>query len=123
MAYFMYRSWNITYYNIIEGFVSFLFGGIIVLFIAFIINNFYKISLHALAIGSMTGGFLALAKTLTPIININSLIIINCVLLFSMGLVASSRLYLKAHTSKQIYLGLIIGFVIEYYIVLYKIIL
>ena len=123
MAYFMYRSWNITYYNIIEGFVSFLFGGIIVLFIAFIINNFYKISLHALAIGSMTGGFLALARTLNPIININSLIIINCVLLFSMGLVASSRLYLKAHTSKQIYLGLIIGFVIEYYIVLYKIIL
>jgi hypothetical protein len=119
----MYRSWNITYYNIIEGFVSFLFGGIIVLFIAFIINNFYKISLHALAIGSMTGGFLALTRTLNPIININSLIIINCALLFSMGLVASSRLYLKAHTSKQIYLGLIIGFVIEYYIVIYKIIL
>jgi len=123
MAYFMYRSWNITYYNIIEGFVSFLFGGIIVLFIAFIINNFYKISLHALAIGSMTGGFLALTRTLSPILNSNSLVIINCILLFSMGLVASSRLYLKAHNSKQIYLGLIVGFVIEYYIVLYKIII
>jgi len=121
MAYFMYRSWNIAYYNIIEGFVSFLFGGIIILFIAFVINNFYKISLHSIAIGSMAGGFLALAKILIHVSNFNSLIEINCVLLFSMGLVASSRLYLKAHTPLQVYLGLVIGFLVEYYVVINKI--
>ena len=82
-------------------------GIIIKIFIAMIISNFWKISLHMLGIGGLVGVFCALNFLLGGYI---SLIII---LLFSAGLVGYSRINENAHNLNQIYCGFIIGFFIE----------
>ena len=82
-------------------------GAMLILFIAIIISNFWKISLHMLGIGGLVGVFCALNFLLGGYI---SLIII---LLFSAGLVGYSRINENAHNLNQIYCGFIIGFFIE----------
>ena len=117
MAYIMYRSWNLSYYHIIDPLLSFLAGGIALAILTFIISLFWKISLHSTSISGVAGGFLAFAWTMTPIINSNMLLLLNVVLLILMGLVSSSRLILKAHQPLEIYAGMILGFSVEYFIV------
>lgn len=87
-------------------------GAIIIISIASIISNFWKISLHMLAIGGVLGVFISiqiLYKTITPFI---------IVFLFLSGLLAYARLNEKAHNKAQIYVGFLIGFVVELIILL-----
>jgi len=65
-----------------------------------------KASLHLLSMGSAIGFILVL----TLLYSISALPIIAILILFS-GLLASSRLHLRAHTTKEIYIGFFIGFV------------
>jgi len=96
--------------HIIISFIfPYAFGFALTLVIAFIINNFLKISLHMLGffgiIGAITGYFQnQLGYNLYFLL---FLIIVG-------GLVGSARIYLKSHSLKEVVLGIIIGFGIEY---------
>ena len=103
----------ITYY-ILHRFYSpelitacILIGGFSV-FIALLISWNWKISLHLLGMGAITGIFFTLS--LKYRIDVNNYLII---LLLASGLVAYSRLKLEAHNPKQIYAGFAVGFSIS----------
>lgn len=88
--------------------LSFLFFGVVlglgfvyILFIAKI-----KTSLHLLSMGATTGYFLLFNQ----FYNINVLPLI-LILILSSGLLASSRLHLKAHTYNEVFLGFFIGLI------------
>ncbi len=68
------------------------------------ISLFYKVSLHTIGMGFLFG----LGMVLSHINNLDMRWYLIIVLLFT-GLVATSRLILKAHTLPQIYLGFFVG--------------
>jgi hypothetical protein len=102
-----------------EIFTYYLLGVIIALFTAFFINNFTKISLHAIAISSMVAALfflkfafdyndflLRFSPNHVYIVSLDLLIIIALLLC---GLVGTSRMYLKAHSVDQVYGGYLVG--------------
>lgn len=94
-------------------------GSCIAAGLGFFINNFTKISLHAIGAGGFLTGVLLIAfnfKTIPiripiPLLGTYEVSTIFVVLLtiFIAGLIGSSRLILKAHTSRDIYGGYITG--------------
>lgn len=86
---------------------SMLKGAIIIMFCASIISAFWKISLHMLGVGGVFGVLFSLNFLFGGL----SLILI--VALFTCGILAVSRILEKAHSHTQIYVGFIIGFLIE----------
>jgi len=113
---------NIRTHSAIPGlFSSFVLGAIIAIFIAFFINNFSKISLHAVGLGGL---FLALlnliltyGRTITTIqltqdlsFTIHNILIIGIVSMI-IGAVLTSRLYLKAHNIQDVYGGFLVGMI------------
>jgi hypothetical protein len=100
-------------------FTYYLLGVVISLFVAFFINNFTKISLHAIAAGGLVMSMLFLKfgfdysefmininPTISIMINLDILIV--CAILIA-GLVGTARMYLKAHNSDQLYGGYLVG--------------
>ncbi|MBS1647422.1 MAG: hypothetical protein JST67_08795 [Bacteroidetes bacterium] len=79
-----------------------------IVFVDFVFNFFIKISAHASAIGGCLGIFYYYEKIFS--INETLTTICGCLLLF--GIVGSARLYLEAHTPKQLYAGFFIGFLV-----------
>ncbi len=103
--------------------VTFL-GATIALWIAFIINLFTKVSVHTVGVGGLLG-MLVLGMSHFEYnefyiklgnlgyFNIEmKMLLMFCILIA--GLVGSSRLFLKAHTSEQVYLGYFIGFICQF---------
>ncbi|WP_420551676.1 hypothetical protein [Tenacibaculum aiptasiae] len=88
--------------------LSYLFFGVvlglIVIYLLFISK--IKTSLHLLSMGAATGYFLLFQQ----IHNINILPLIIVFILLS-GILAASRLHLKAHTSREVYIGFFIGLI------------
>lgn len=88
--------------------LSFLFFGVvfglIVIYFLFIVK--IKASLHLLSVGAATGYFLLFQQ-------IHGIYILPLVMafIFLSGVLAASRLHLKAHTSKEVYLGFFIGLI------------
>lgn len=86
--------------------LSYLFFGVVfglgIVYILFILK--IKASLHLLSIGAATGYFLLFQQ-------IHHIYILPLIITFILlsGLVASSRLHLKAHSSKEVYIGFFIG--------------
>lgn len=76
--------------------------GLVTIYLLFIFK--LKTSLHLLSLGIAVGFFLLLS-----IIYITSFLPLIVVLILISGILASSRLYLKAHTPKEVYLGFFIG--------------
>ena len=100
-------------------FTYYLLGVIIALFTAFFINNFTKISLHAIGISSIVVALcflkfafdyndfvLKFSPDQVYIVSIDLLIIVAILIA---GLVGSSRMFLKAHSLDQIYGGYCVG--------------
>jgi len=81
--------------------------GLIAVYLFFIFR--IKVSLHLLSMGIMTAFFITIsikyAISILPILMI-------CFLLS--GLLASSRLYLKAHSPKEVYLGFFFGLIAQF---------
>lgn len=77
--------------------------GLVIVYVFFIFK--LKTSLHLLSIGIASGFFLLLSALYT----ISFLPIILTLILVS-GILASSRLYLKAHSPKEVYFGFFLGF-------------
>jgi hypothetical protein len=65
-----------------------------------------KTSLHLLSLGISTSFFIVLG--FIYVYNFAIVIILNILLA---GVVANARLYLKAHTTKEVYLGFLLGFI------------
>ncbi len=81
------------------------FGASLALFLVFVLFHFkVKTSLHTLAIGGLTGFVILISYHF----KIQILIIIST-LFIVFGLIAYSRLKLKAHSNLEIYLGFILG--------------
>ena len=86
-------------------------GAIIIISLASILSNFWKISLHMLGIGGILGVFIAIQLLYK---NTNTLIVIFVLL---SGILASSRLNEKAHNKSQVYVGFLVGLLIELIVV------
>ena len=78
--------------------------GLVVIYLLFIFK--IKTSLHLLSLGISVGFFMLLSTQYL----ISFLPVILILILIS-GLLASARLYLKAHTPKEVYLGFLLGMI------------
>lgn len=79
--------------------------------VATIVTFFYKISVHSLAICGALGILVPFNKA----IETGSLLLPTVVLLLLAGLVMSSRLYLNAHTPRQVMFGAVAGYSIGFF--------
>lgn len=96
--------------NIVKD-LSYLFYGIVLglTITYFLFFTRLKSSLHLLSMGGAVGYFLIFQE----IQGINILPIIIIFIILS-GLLATSRLYLKAHTPKEVYTGFFLGFTSQF---------
>lgn len=96
--------------NIVKD-LSYLFYGIVLglTITYFLFFTRLKSSLHLLSMGGAVGYFLIFQE----IHGINILPIIIIFIILS-GLLATSRLYLKAHTPKEVYTGFFLGFTSQF---------
>lgn len=118
MTYFIFRSWNQNLSFFIDPFISFLFGGLVLLGVLFFITTLWKISLHAASISGLAGGSMALLLLQKEAYNLDTMMRINSLLLLSIGLVSFSRLKLNAHQYDQVLAGTTAGFIIMFMIVI-----
>jgi len=104
---FVFNFYNLSKYAVPPLLMSWILasGGIILL--VMLVNFFYKISLHAAAMGSFTGVVATAAFQTGAELRLE----LMCTLLLC-GLVGSSRLSLKAHDTAQIYLGYLAGLIL-----------
>lgn len=104
--------------NMPIAFIAAVLGATIGLFIAFFINIFYKISLHAVGVGGLIGvSFITISYFsygIMPIDKLGLIQISTYYLLFATilisGAVGTARLVLKAHRPQEIYFGYLLGF-------------
>jgi len=100
----------------IELELHYFFAGITFSSITFLILSYlnYKASLHTAAISGLTMFIAALSIHL----QLNFIILLSF-LIFSNGLVASSRLHLKSHNTLELLIGFIIGFLPQFMMMIY----
>ena len=75
-----------------------------IVYILFLIR--IKASVHLLSLGIFTGFFMLLSN-----IHSKSFVIVIMILFLIAGVLATARLKLKAHTSKEVYIGFFIGLI------------
>ncbi len=92
----------------------FLISTILIIILLMLISIKWKISNHMAALGGLVGAVLALSFRLS--MN-SSLLLIG--LIVAAGLVGTSRLVLKKHTSLQIYAGFLLGFTVNYLVMIF----
>ncbi|MFK8060709.1 MAG: hypothetical protein AB8B78_11530 [Polaribacter sp.] len=78
--------------------------GLVFIYLSFFLK--LKASLHLLSLGISTGFFMVLGLLYS-----SSFVPIVIIAILLSGLLGSSRLYLKAHTVKEIYIGYFYGFI------------
>jgi len=83
-----------------------IFGSACLIILSMTINFWWKISIHMIGIGGMTGAFACICMYL----RINPILIL-AVLILASGLTGFSRLRLLAHTPAQVYAGYVTGLV------------
>jgi hypothetical protein len=105
------------------SFAACALGGLVGMFLAFVINIFWKISIHALGMGGWCGAVYLTMRYFSygtfpcrlPFLG-DVVVSMNLVLMLSIfiaGIVASSRLILKAHTYGQLLGGFALGFITQ----------
>lgn len=90
-----------------------IFGGGLSVLLTAIINMKFKISAHTVGIGGLIGALMMISLVL----KYNAVPEIAVLFLIA-GIVASSRLYLEAHTPKQIYSGFALGILTQVFVFL-----
>lgn len=104
LAYFFYQS------HVMFWFLGLVAAPAIIAFIGLIVNFFWKISAHMLGIGGVIGGVLSVCfhvKATSPIF-------LFAILFILAGFLGVSRLYLKASTPAQVYVGFLLGLAVGY---------
>ncbi len=88
---------------------SFVLGIFLASSVALIANIYFKISMHAIGMGSWLGIFLIILKS-------NEMLMTwpLCVVLLITGLVCSARILLSSHQPKDIYMGLLVGIITQF---------
>jgi len=114
-----------TYINLKSGnilplaYQVFVLGSTIALFTAFFINNFSKISLHAVGMGGLVAAIFLIRYNVSysyfNVVVVDKLVKVDTDLLVWLtvligGIVGTARLYLKAHKPTDVYGGYIVGF-------------
>lgn len=108
--------------NVPDPFEAFTLGACIALSLAFLVTLFEKVSLHAVGLGGMVGlvGILGWVFE-DPFLKIGSikahLFPVLAILLVFSGLVGSARIHLKAHESRDIAAGFLIGLAGQFFAV------
>jgi hypothetical protein len=82
------------------------------IFLAWLLSFRYKISIHMIGIGGLTGVLFAIARLFSADL---TLLIILCFVVS--GVLGTARLILGAHTPSQIYSGFLAGFLTEWVVV------
>ena len=83
-------------------------GGAVSIFIAAIINYWWQVSAHMIGIGGLIGVLIALCVFMQlPILLLISISILVA------GFVGFARLFLKAHSPKQVYIGFSVGVIVQ----------
>ncbi|MDQ3049650.1 MAG: hypothetical protein M3Q95_02060 [Bacteroidota bacterium] len=81
------------------------------IFIAWLLSFKWKVSIHMIGMGGITGMLFGLSQVL----NAGLIMMILSVILIS-GLLGSARLFLGSHTQAQIYAGYVIGLAMQWWI-------
>ena len=81
---------------------------ILIVFASSLVSKYWKISLHMLGLGGVTGMVLGVHFL------IDSNIPILMLLLILSGMLGSARLYLRAHNHSQVYVGFLLGCMFEF---------
>lgn len=95
-------------YNTPDILRIYILAGAVCIFVAILISWRWKVSLHMLGIGALTGAVLFVSIRYR--VNLNLYLIL---LILMSGLIGFSRLFLNAHNPFQIYLGYLVGFLIS----------
>ncbi|MDR1155562.1 MAG: hypothetical protein LBL04_12725 [Bacteroidales bacterium] len=105
IAIFYYIAYR-TLHNMHTPFIiqKFILASTVAVFLASFISIFWKISLHGVGIGGVTGMVAALT-TVSPML----LPVLSAFIILS-GLVGYARIRLNAHTPAQYYTGVLLGF-------------
>lgn len=99
------------YTNSLEGTLfRFMLGTALCIAVALVVNFFFKISAHAIAVS----GFCALALYSVVIEGYGELSVVLIFIPIVAGLTGSSRLALHAHTKSEVYLGFVVGFAVVF---------
>jgi len=118
ITYYFIRSLDLAYSHAFFGlFLSFLTGGIILSLLSIIITLRWRISLHGIGIGALTGAMLAFTQELQPMLNFEEIANINVLLILLIGLISTARLYLKAHTINQVLVGVFLGMFVQFFVI------
>lgn len=88
--------------------VAFMFGVFISSAAALIANIYFKISMHAIGVGGLTGIFFIIMQQNTMLMTWP----LSAAFLIA-GLVCTARLIVSDHTPKEIYAGLLVGFICQ----------
>lgn len=90
--------------------LAYTFGTLLVVLSCLLFNFYIKISLHAAGIFAVVGAIVGYFNTQ---VNFNLPFIL--ILTMVSGLVSAGRIYLKAHTNREVLIGMVIGFSIEFF--------
>jgi membrane-associated phospholipid phosphatase len=106
------------FYNVGAAIPSFfmmlVLGATLSVLLTFIINFKWKISAHTIGIGGIAGATLGTVYRLQM-----ELYLILMLIIIVAGIVGYARLKLKAHTPAQIYMGFLLGFLVEFLVILF----
>jgi len=112
---YYFALYYLFYSTEIPGFFKVLvLGAALSVFVTFIINFKWKISAHTIGIGGIAGAMLGTVYRLQM-----ELYLILMLIIIVAGIVGYARLKLKAHTPPQIYMGFLLGFLVEFLLILF----
>ena len=120
MTYYIFRHWNETLLNVLNPYVSFLFGGLVLLMVLLLVTFWWKISLHSASIAGLCGGLMAEILVISDLNNIYQIMLFNTFLLIFIGIVSFTRIYLKAHNFSQVLCGIALGFTLMFTVVYFQ---
>lgn len=88
---------------------NFMLASLLALFLSVVITLFWKISMHMIAIGGVTGALLAIALRYNL-----DLMFWLFLLIVASGITASARLHQGAHNPAQVYIGYLLGLMVVF---------
>ena len=104
LTYILWRKLDLP-----ESFISIFLGILITLMVLFLLNFVMKVSLHTAAVGGIIGALLGLYK----VHGFMDISLLALSILF-LGLIASARLLLNAHSPREVNLGALTGVILLY---------
>jgi membrane-associated phospholipid phosphatase len=106
-----YLFYNVEIPNLFKVLVL---GASLSVLLTLIVNFKWKISAHTIGIGGIAGTFTAIVYRLQMELQLIVMLTIAIA-----GVVGYARLKLKAHTPAQIYMGFLLGFLVEFLLILF----